>query len=462
MAKQPNQKIITKKHQARLERERIQRRYLVIGTITVLVIVVGLILYGVLDQTVLKTMRPVAKVGNETITSGEFIQEVRFDRFRSIQQLNSFTADTSLLSYFGSYVLQIGNRLLSPTTLGQEVLDNMIEDVLVANEAEKLNITLSKEDVDREMEQQFGYFENGTLTPTITATEYVYSTSTLSPQQMTLVPPTMTPVPTNTLGPTEIAGATETAVVIETLLASPTVEIPATATPEASPTITLTPTITSTPTITPTPTPYTKELYGKEVDSYVEAAKEINLTKAQLRDYIEKQLLKTKVFEALSKDVEPVAEQVWARHILVASEEEALAVIERLNAGEDFATVAQQMSTDSSNTSGGDLGWFARGQMVPTFEDAAFALQIGELSQPVQSDSGYHIIQLLGREERPLTESQISSAQQKAYNDWLAKAKTETTIETYDRWMEIVPTDPELSSDMQALLQQLQQQSTGQ
>jgi len=453
MAKQPNQKVVTKKHLARQERERIQQRYLVIGTIAVLVIVVGLILYGVLDQTVLKQIRPVAKVGNETISAGQFMQEVRFDRYRSIQQLKSFTADTYMLQYFGSYVLQIGNRLSSPTTLGQEVLDNMIEDILIKNEAEKRNITLSEADIDREMEQQFGYFANGTLTPTVTATPFTYNTSTLSPQQMTLVPPTRTSTPTNTPGP-------ETPTATPSPQASPTFEYTVTPTLVASPTITLTPTITSTPTITPTSTPYTKELFQTEVSSYLAAAKEINLTKAQLRDYIAKQLLRTKVYDAITSEVKPVAEQVWARHILVATEEEAQKVIERLNAGEDFASLAAEVSTDTGSAAqGGDLGWFARGQMIQAFEDAAFALQIGEISQPVSSDYGYHIIQLLGREVRPLTESQISSAKQKVYNDWLAATKAATKIEIYDRWMEVVPTDPAVPADIQAIIEQLQQQS---
>ncbi|MBE0699576.1 MAG: SurA N-terminal domain-containing protein, partial [Anaerolineaceae bacterium] len=168
MAKKPNSKVLTKKHMVRLERERIQQRYLVIGSIVVIVLVFGFILYGVLDQTVFKQMRPVAKVGNETITSGDFINEVRFDRFRTIQQLSSFTADPSMLQFFGSYIQQIGSKLLSPTVLGQSVLDSMIEDILVSNEAKKLNIQLTDKEIDQEMQQQFGFFENGTLTPTVT------------------------------------------------------------------------------------------------------------------------------------------------------------------------------------------------------------------------------------------------------------------------------------------------------
>ncbi|MBE0696973.1 MAG: peptidylprolyl isomerase, partial [Anaerolineaceae bacterium] len=280
------------------------------------------------------------------------------------------------------------------------------------------------------------------LTPTVTFTPSIYNTSTLSPTQLALFPPTSTDGPTNTPGATE------------TPLVSSTAEITETPTPAASPTITLT------PTITPTATPYTMELYTKDVGQYITSAKEIQLSKEQLRTFIAKGLLRTRVYEALTKDVKPVAEQVWARHILVASEEEAKAALDRINAGETFAAVASTVSTDTSNKDqGGDLGWFARGAMVAEFENAAFALKVGEISQPVKTDFGYHIIQVLGHEERPLTEQQISQSKQKIYQDWLTQAKKDTKIETYDRWMEILPTDPAVPADIQQVLEQLQQSS---
>jgi parvulin-like peptidyl-prolyl isomerase len=457
MAKQPNPKVLSKKHLARLERERIQRRYLVIGTIVVAALVAGLILYGVLDQTVFKRIRPVAKVGNTNITSGQFIDEVRFDRFRSIQQLQSLTSDPTMVQFFGTYIQQIGSRLVSPTTLGQEVLDSMIEDILVAKKAEELGIKLSDEEIDREMEQQFGFYENGTPTPTITSTPYTYSTSTLSPTQLALIPPTQTPLPTATAGPTEtaasateVAASTATAEVNLTLEASPAAAENVTLTPET------TPTVTSTPTITPTPTQYTRELYNSEVSQYVSGASEIQLNKAELRDFIRRQLLKRKVFEALTKDVKPVGEQVWARHILVASEDEAKKVRERLDAGEDFATLARELSIDEgSKAQGGELKWFYHGEMVKEFDAAAYALNIGEISQPVKSDNGYHIIQVLGKEERPLTDTQISAYKQKIYNDWLEQAKKDTPVTTYDRWVEIVPSDPLIPDSVLQVLQQI-------
>jgi len=93
-------------------------------------------------------------------------------------------------------------------------------------------------------------------------------------------------------------------------------------------------------------------------------------------------------------------EQVRARHILVETEEEALELRERLLAGEDFAALAREHSTDvGSALRGGDLGWFGRGVMVEPFEAAAFSLEPGEISEPVQSQYGYHLILVEDRQE---------------------------------------------------------------
>jgi len=86
-------------------------------------------------------------------------------------------------------------------------------------------------------------------------------------------------------------------------------------------------------------------------------------------------------------------EEVHARHILVGTEEEAKAVKERLAKDEDFAKVANEMSKDK-NAEGGDLGFFSRGQMLKPFEDAAFSLDVGAISDPVQTRFGWHIIKV--------------------------------------------------------------------
>ncbi|UQZ36366.1 peptidylprolyl isomerase [Paenibacillus sp. PK3_47] len=92
--------------------------------------------------------------------------------------------------------------------------------------------------------------------------------------------------------------------------------------------------------------------------------------------------------------------EVQASHILVATKEEADAIVKQLAEGADFAALAAEKSTDTgSKDNGGDLGFFKKGDMVPEFSDAAFALKVGETSGAVKSDYGYHIIKVTDRKE---------------------------------------------------------------
>lgn len=87
-------------------------------------------------------------------------------------------------------------------------------------------------------------------------------------------------------------------------------------------------------------------------------------------------------------------EEVRARHILVATEEDARTVLTEIQAGRAFEDLAQEKSADGSAARGGDLGYFGRGQMVQPFEDAAFSLEVGAVSQPVESQFGWHLIKV--------------------------------------------------------------------
>ena len=88
-----------------------------------------------------------------------------------------------------------------------------------------------------------------------------------------------------------------------------------------------------------------------------------------------------------------MAEQIRASHLLVKTEQEAKDLREKIvNGKEEFADVAKEFSLCPSKSNGGDLGYFTKGQMVKPFEDAAFAMNIGEISQPVQTQFGWHLI----------------------------------------------------------------------
>ncbi len=99
----------------------------------------------------------------------------------------------------------------------------------------------------------------------------------------------------------------------------------------------------------------------------------------------------------------PPVEELRARHILVEKKEEADELVTKIKAGGDFAALAEEKSKDTgSGANGGDLGFFGKGQMVKPFEDAAMALKAGEVSAPVQSQFGWHIIKMEEKRNKPL------------------------------------------------------------
>ncbi len=91
--------------------------------------------------------------------------------------------------------------------------------------------------------------------------------------------------------------------------------------------------------------------------------------------------------------------QVRASHILVKTEEEALKLKKEIENGKSFAQIAKEVSLCPSGQNGGDLGYFTKGQMVKPFEDAVFSMKTGEISNPVQTQFGYHLIQLTDKKD---------------------------------------------------------------
>lgn len=110
-------------------------------------------------------------------------------------------------------------------------------------------------------------------------------------------------------------------------------------------------------------------------------------------------------------------EEVKARHILVKEEDEAKEIAKKLDDGAKFDALAKEASVDkASGAVGGDLGWFGEGQMVKAFADAAFALKKGEVSEPVQSQFGWHVIKLEDRRKKEIP----------TFNDVKEKLKKQT------------------------------------
>ncbi len=128
-----------------------------------------------------------------------------------------------------------------------------------------------------------------------------------------------------------------------------------------------------------------------------------------LRDTFYEKKVRDAVTEAQAKSAydEQIAKiapepEVRARHILVKTEQEAKDLVKQLKAGADFIELAKKSSDGPSAQTGGDLGYFARGQMVKQFEDVAFALKPGEISAPVQTEFGWHVIKVEDKRNRPV------------------------------------------------------------
>ncbi|KKB10936.1 hypothetical protein VE25_15490 [Devosia geojensis] len=153
------------------------------------------------------------------------------------------------------------------------------------------------------------------------------------------------------------------------------------------------------------------------------------------------------LYDQFIADFEP-QEEIRARHILVETEEEANEVKAEIDGGADFATVAGEKSIDPGAANGGDLGFFRRGMMVGEFENAAFALtEVGQVSDPVQSQFGWHIIKL--EERREASPPSIDQVRPQLQQQVLMQAFDETVDELMNAASVEIP-DPDLAAAVEA------------
>jgi len=394
--------VVNRRALSRREREQRYQRWLYIGAGIVAALILGVIGFGLIQYLVIAPAAPVATVNGVAIRTDTYQRYVQYQRYQLNSYLKQIDQQLALLDpndqsqqFLTSYLQQQRNQILSEiSNLSTTApLENLIDNELIRQEAKRRGITVTPEEVQTEIEHNFNYYR---------------------------VPPT--PVPTPTTGPTWTPEPTPTG--------APT----ATPTPSPTPTVgTPTPTATPGPTDTPEPTatPVTEEGFKSMYNSYLQDVKKnAGLSEADVRDLVTVQLLRTKLQEAMGAEVPTTAEQIHARHILVDSEDAAKAALDRIQKGEDFAKVAQEVSTDTATKDkGGDLGWFPRGQMEQAFEDAAFALKPGQVSGVVQTSAGYHIIKVEEyAADRPLDESILALKRSSALDDWLQKRRADVKV----------------------------------
>lgn len=356
---------ITREELSRHEREVRAQRWLLMGIGGLVVLVIAVMAFGWWRVYVARGSEVVASVGGQSITLDAYARRLDFQRKNAEQQLAlmqaQYQANSSNASIAQLYQQQIQQLQLGLSLLPEQTLDDMIDEQLVRQEAAKRGITVSQSEIDTEIKNTFGD------------------------------QPTPVPVPTGTPAP----GAT-----------------PA---PTAKP--------SPSPTPGPSPTPVPTADVQANVNSFLASS---GLTQSEFRSLIESQLLYQKLQTAIEASVPTSQEQVHARHILVATEADAQAAIKRIKAGEKFADVAKAVSTDTATKDkGGDLGWFPKGIMVPEFDAVAFTLPVGQISDPVKTSYGYHVIEVLEKDpNRPLDPQMLDQLRTQAFNNWLAKART--------------------------------------
>ncbi|WP_282137274.1 peptidylprolyl isomerase [Rossellomorea aquimaris] len=179
---------------------------------------------------------------------------------------------------------------------------------------------------------------------------------------------------------------------------------------------------------------------GASLDSVKKNVESFLLTEKLLKDRVSISDDQIKEYFEANKDSFAQDEQIQASHILVEDEKTAKEVKDKLDDGGDFAELAKEYSTDTSNAeSGGELGFFAKGEMVTEFDDKAFAMKKGEISEPVKTEFGYHIIKVTDKKEvkeavlddhiEEIKDILFDQALQTEYGTWLEEQKEEYQIE---------------------------------
>ena len=153
----------------------------------------------------------------------------------------------------------------------------------------------------------------------------------------------------------------------------------------------------------------------------------------EFRQTLRDTLVTTRMRDLVTQDLSSAVAHVHARHILVATELQANEVIARLNSGEDFGALAAAYSSDvTTREQGGDLGWFAQGELLePYLSDIAFSLQPGQVAGPIATSLGYHVVQTIERADQLVPEEKRPLVAQGQFELWLSGLRSAATIEVY-------------------------------
>lgn len=407
-------------YKSRAEREEELQKWVIRGMVAVVGVLILLVAIAFAFEQLIIPNQVVASVEGAGITVREFRQAYLLERNRLMLQLNQIQdsgIDLQQLSQQEPYSTWI-NEVNVPDQLGLRVLNDLIDDRLITLEASSRNVSVDDVAVRKAVEDYFGF------DPTAVA--------------LIGVEPTATLVPTTT--PTPYVSPTPTATPVLTATPDPA----ATAETDSSD-------AAAEPGVTPQPTVVEPTLSADEVrQNFVEAERDYRgyfdragVANETLNAVFERNALESLLADALIPDD---ADLLYAdvRHILVEDEASALAAVEALNEGESFAALARAISTDpGSGARGGELGEAYVGNYVPEFRQAIEAAEVGDLVGPVQSEFGYHVLQVRSKEERsgPEQDAQRERARRQALQQLKDNLRADRAgaVEIFDIWLDHIP-----------------------
>ena len=396
-----------------------QTRQIRIGVAIVASLLALVFLFALVNEFVIAPGRPVAMVGDEEITLREWQERVRFERAQRIvlleNQLEAFAGDVGIVQQIAGQAIV---ELQDADGLGQTVLNRIIDEAVVRQAAQERGITITEADVDAEIGAAFAYFSGESPTPSPTPTATIMPT------------PSLTPLPT--------AVITEE---VATLAPAPTATVGPTGTP------------------LPTATPLSEEAFQETFDEFMARFRELGVSEATYRDVVRAQLYRERLTEALAeeREVPEEAEQASAFVLSFDSEEEANEAAGRIE-DEGFLTVWNTLRSapadpESESTAvANEVLWRTQEAITTNLGEAVaeaiFSLSMdtaSEVLEQTQADEtvSYHIVQVSGREVRPLSETELENRKLELLASYIDEQLTGNLILTeFDRGR--APTTPVL------------------
>jgi len=369
---------LTRKQRSRIREERRIERMLMWGVGIIAALIVGVLGYGVVAEKIIEPREPVAIVDEVPITTAEFQDRVKFRRLQLQNQLGYLyqqqqamggqdveSAGQSFQDYFQEQISSLQSQLApeNAQALGQQVLDQMIQEELVRQETERRDITVTAEEVQRAVHENFGYDPDATPAPTASAP--LTSTDALTAAQST----------------------------------------PA-----------------------PAPTAMTESDFREMYNRYMQdGLKPLGISEQQYRSWVKASLLVEELQADMEESLPQEAEQVKLRFLSASSEEQARELAQRLDSGDDFEMLADEIqSAEESTASSSELDWQPEETLVDQLgEEVAatvFDLDVGEHTEPLklgEESETYYIFQATGHEQRELSDAILEQRAQEKFQSWL-------------------------------------------